>query len=248
MGLPSQLLSSTLSFWRGTGVSQAPRPPPRLLHLYDIEGSADCRLVREAITELDLDVVIYPCPKGGNRFRSLVMSLGGKDEFPYLVDPNSNRSLYGYDKVLRYLFEQYGGSHCSRDFPLSFFTRLSSLAGTVVRHGAGKYASPSRRHEFLLELYSFESSPYARPVRELMCELELPYVLHNVGKAQWDDYLLPFVRDRLFTKFTGSTESRGSLFQNVGRVSVPYLVDPNSGTALFESGDILAYLRSQYAI
>ena len=42
------------------------------------------RLVREALTELDLDAMIYPCPKGGKRFRPLATDLGGKTRFPLL--------------------------------------------------------------------------------------------------------------------------------------------------------------------
>ena len=33
-----------------------------------------------------------------------------------------------------------------------------------------------------LELYSFEISPFCRIAREALCSLEIPYLLHNVGK------------------------------------------------------------------
>jgi len=33
----------------------------------------------------------------------------------------------------------------------------------------------------------------------------------------------------------------------VGNVQVPYLEDPNTGKALFESADIMAYLEREYA-
>ena len=45
--------------------------------------------VREALTLLDLDVLIYPCPKGGTAFRPRVRQLSGKEQFPFLVDPNT---------------------------------------------------------------------------------------------------------------------------------------------------------------
>ena len=50
-----------------TGINSAPAQskPIQLLQLYDIENCPYCRLVREALTELDLDVEIYPCPKIG---------------------------------------------------------------------------------------------------------------------------------------------------------------------------------------
>lgn len=45
--------------------------------------------VREALTLLDLDVLIYPCPKGGTTFRPRARQLSGKEQFPFLVDPNT---------------------------------------------------------------------------------------------------------------------------------------------------------------
>ncbi len=43
---------------------------------------------------LDLQAVIYPCPKGGTRFRDRVKRRGGKLQFPYLIDPNTDRLRY----------------------------------------------------------------------------------------------------------------------------------------------------------
>jgi hypothetical protein len=45
--------------------------------------------VREAISVLDLDVRVYPCPKGGPTWRPKAVELGGKAQFPFLVDPNT---------------------------------------------------------------------------------------------------------------------------------------------------------------
>ncbi|MCP5190797.1 MAG: glutathione S-transferase N-terminal domain-containing protein, partial [Pseudomonadales bacterium] len=41
-------------------------------------------------------------------------------------------------------------------------------------------------------------------------------------------------------------ENRRVLQDREGRVSIPYLYDPNTETGLFESGDILQYLRDTY--
>ncbi len=63
-------LASTLV--RGThGIQSIPsqNKPEELLQLYDIENCPYCRLVREALSELDLDVLILPCPKQGTRYR-----------------------------------------------------------------------------------------------------------------------------------------------------------------------------------
>jgi glutathione S-transferase len=77
-----------------------------------------------------------------------------------------------------------------------------------------------------LEFYGFEASPYCRLVREVLCELELRYVLHNVAK--------------------GSAQ-RDAFVARSGKMQVPYLVDPNTGVEMFESADIVAYLRETYA-
>lgn len=45
--------------------------------------------VREAISVLDLDVDVRPCPKGGSVWRNKVVEMGGKAQFPYLVDENT---------------------------------------------------------------------------------------------------------------------------------------------------------------
>ncbi len=49
--------------------------------------------MREAITLLDLDVMIYPCPKGGPTYRPKAVQLSGRSQFPFLVDPNTGRGL-----------------------------------------------------------------------------------------------------------------------------------------------------------
>ncbi len=224
------------------------KQPKQLLQLYDIEGSAACRLVREALTELNLDVTIYPCPKGGERFRSRVMTLGGEEQFPYLVDPNTGRSLYHAGDIIRYLFEHYGRGRLPLNWRSMTLNKVSSVIATLPRFGAGVFARPSKRPDILLELYSFESSPYARPVREWLCELELPYVLRNLGKGHWEDYVLPDLRKRFRKDYAPRTDNRKKLLDNTGRVASPYFVDPNTGTALYESNAIIDYLVRRYSV
>ena len=68
--------------------------PMRELVLYEFEACPFCRKVREALTRLDLDAEIRPCPRGGRRFRPELVARGGKAQFPYLVDPNAGLELY----------------------------------------------------------------------------------------------------------------------------------------------------------
>src|SRR5688572_10682261 len=81
--------------------------PEKPLELYEFENCPFCRKVREALCVLDLEAFIYPCPKGGTRFRPRAVELGGKQKFPYLVDPNTGQRMYESNAIVRYLFETY---------------------------------------------------------------------------------------------------------------------------------------------
>jgi glutathione S-transferase len=60
---------------------------------------------------------------------------------------------------------------------------------------------------------------------QVLCELELPYVLISVGKG---------------------SPQRERLKAESGKTTVPYLSDPNTGAALGDSEDIIAYLYKTY--
>ncbi|MHA7839078.1 MAG: glutathione S-transferase N-terminal domain-containing protein, partial [bacterium] len=73
---PSRLLDvATASFTTilrgglGSSVGALGPRPERPLELYEFEGCPFCRKVREALSILDLEVSVRPCPKRGRRFR-----------------------------------------------------------------------------------------------------------------------------------------------------------------------------------
>ena len=239
-------LASTLRFWRGTNARAPARRPARHLRLYEFEACPYCRLVREALTELDLDALIYPTPHGGKRFRPKVAALGGKQQFPFLVDPNTGESMYESADIIDYLYRTYGG----RPAPSRLLRPLdvsSSVMAAIPRLRAGSRARPSKVPKKPLELFSFESSPYSRRVRELLCELELPYLLRSTGKARWQDLGPPVIRATFFPDLPVAGRTRTELIERAGKVQVPYLVDPNTGAAMFESTAIRQYLLDTYA-
>src|SRR5512139_2303779 len=239
-------LTSTLRFWRGTNARGGAKQPAKHLQLYEFEVCPFCRLVREALTELDLDALIYPTPHGGKRFRPKVEKLGGRQQFPFLVDPNTGESMYESADIIDYLYRRYGG----RSAPTRLLRPLdlsSSVLASIPRMRAGSRARPSKAPKRPLELFSFESSPYSRRVRELLCELEIPYLLRNTGKARWQDLGPPGLRATLFPNLPVKGRTRTELLRRAGKVQVPYLVDPNTGNALFESDAINAYLLATYA-
>ena len=55
------------------------------------------------------------------------------------------------------------------------------------------------------------------------------------------------LRETMFPDLPVSGRNRIELLARAGKVQVPYLVDPNTGTAMFESAAIRAYLLDTYA-
>ena len=47
-------------------------------------------------------------------------------------------------------------------------------------------------------------------------------------------------------RFMMTTRNRKRMIELTGRMQVPYLIDPNTGTAMYESADIVRYLRQTY--
>ncbi|KZX62173.1 glutathione S-transferase [Alcanivorax sp. HI0033] len=240
------LAASALQQGRGIASKGHRKNPQEPLELYDMEGCPFCRLVREALTDLDLDVLIFPCPKGGERYRPLVERLGGRQQFPYLMDPNTGAALYESADIIDYLYREYGGRPAPRRWLVRSLRTAAAVSASLPRASRGLHALDSKTPEQALELYSFEASPFARLVRERLTELQLPYLLRQCGRDQWQDWVLPPMRRRLLSDYSPRQRNRIALMERAGRIAVPYLVDPNTGTELFESADILDYLDQTY--
>ena len=219
-------VATALRFPLGYRVGQVGPRPEKRLELYEFEGCPFCRKVREALTMLDLACLVKPTPNGGTRFRPEGNERGGKTQFPLLIDPNLSLTLYESDAIVRHLYANYGTGKVPFGFRTGLFGNAMSALASLARAGEGSRARPSRAPEQPLELWSFELSPYSRRVREVMSELELSYVLHNVGPG---------------------SAAREGLRERAGKVQVPYLEDPNTGKKMLESREIVKYLESTYA-
>lgn len=223
--LASSFAVSGFRFVRGLRVGRLGARPEQPLELYEFEACPFCRRVREALSALDLEAYIYPCPKGGTRYRQVVRERGGREMFPYLIDPNTEVEMYESADIVDYLWKTYGDGGppiVSSRGPLFM---ISSTLASLIRPARGRAARGNQTPAEPLELYSFEASPYCRLAREELCVLELPYLLHNVAKG---------------------SPSRDAFVERSGKMMVPYLIDPNTGAAMFESADIVEYLRSTY--
>jgi glutathione S-transferase len=225
----SALAPSVLRFGRGL-IARGPatRLPVQPLELHEFEGCPFCRKVRDVLTELDIGYISRAAGKGGNRSR--LVAAGGKAQVPYLADPNTGDALYESEDIIDHLHRHYGAG------PRPAWKRVLApldTAGSALASASrprGNRVDPLRADGVqptkLLELWSFEASPYCRKVREELSRLGLDYMVHNVGK-----------RGR----------RRPELVALGGKMQVPYLVDPNHGVAMYESDDIIAYLRQTYA-
>lgn len=200
--------------------------PAQPLELYEFQSCPFCRKVREAISILDLDVMVYPCPKGGVTWRPKAVELGGKAQFPYLIDPNTNQAMYESDAIISYLFNEYGDGSVPTMLKLGAATTITCGLALAPRAGKGGRYVPSNVPSQPLTLWGYEASPFVVVVKEALSELELPYKQVTVSRG---------------------SPKRQQLLEKRGTFQVPYLEDPNQGVYLFESAAIVTYLHDTYA-
>ncbi|EKE03134.1 MAG: hypothetical protein ACD_20C00251G0005 [uncultured bacterium] len=78
-----------------------------MLEVYQFEQCPYCKKVREKLTELNLDY-IYRNVQTGTRKRGILITLGGKDQVPFLVDQDKEVYMYESEKIIEYLDKTYG--------------------------------------------------------------------------------------------------------------------------------------------
>lgn len=223
--------STAASFVRGQSGARVGALGPRPLEpflLWEFEACPFCRKVREALSILDLDALVFPCPRGGTRFRDEARARGGKTQFPFLVDPNADdRALYESDAIIAYLFARYGHGRAPRRLTLGPLTLATSALASGLRLPRGRAARPSRAPDAPLELFAHEASPDARLVREVLCELELPHLSRSCAEG---------------------SPTRDALRTHHGDVALPFLHDPSAGVSIHGARDVIAHLERTYAL
>ncbi|XP_035822964.1 uncharacterized protein [Zea mays] len=201
--------------------------PEKPIEIYEFEGCPFCRKVREMVSVLDLDVLFYPCPRKGPTFRPKVLEMGGKKQFPYMVDPNTGVAMYESDDIIKYLADTYGDGSVPIMLSLGLLTAITAGLATLGRIGKGNSYTASRIPPQPIEIWAFEGSPFCRLVRETLVELELPHLLHSCAR--------------------GSLK-RQEVFKKKGVFQAPYIEDPNTGVQMFESAEIIDYLKATYVL
>ena len=246
------LLTSTLAsqtrLWAGTKAAKTTINDQDPLIMYDNEADPLSRLEREAISELNLDELSIPCPKGGERHKQQLLEIYSTDKIPFLIDKNTQTILNSASEIISYLYKHYGNCSAPIRLRANIFNYATSTSASLIRWNAGKTKKPALEPTDPLVLYSFESSPYSRPVRETLCELELPYLLVNLGKQQFGE-LGPATRRLSPGEYSPLPETKRCAFlAEHGTVQVPFLKDPNTDVDMFESKAIVKYLITTYAI
>merc|ERR1711879_215522 len=87
----------------------------------------------------------------------------------------------------------------------------------VEKSSVSEFSRPQQA----IELYDNESCPFCRKVREAVAILDLDVLYKPTPR--------------------GGLKFRSELTELAGRVQVPYMTDPNTGTSMFESDDIIKY-------
>lgn len=208
---------------RGLRVRPGTQRPALPLELFEYEACPYCRKVRETLSELDLDYVARPCAQGSPN-RAQVKARGGRAMFPYLVDPNGPAALYESEDIITYLHAHYGRGRGLASKLLAPLNTLGSTLASALRPNRVRQV-PARRPAEPLVLWQYEGCPYCRKVRESLCRHQLDHHVRTVARG---------------------SGKRPELKALGGRVQLPYLVDPNTGAALYESDEIVRYIRATY--
>lgn len=201
--------------------------PNKPIELYEFEGCPFCRKVREACTLLDIDVLFYPCPKGGPTWRPKAVQLSGKSQFPFMVDPNTNQKMGESDDIINYLWNEYGDGNVALLLKLGPITAISNGLALLPRINRGISYRKSKLPKKPIDLWAYEASPFCKLAREVFVELEIPHIYHSVAR---------------------NSPKRQELIDKWDVFQVPYIEDPNTGIAMFETPDIIEYLEKTYAV
>ncbi len=166
---------ATVEARRRRGDFAPPRDEAPPFVLYDRESCPECRLVREALSMLVLDVTIRPCPWGAIESRHRLRQIAGTERTPTLVERATDRAYIGADAALQHLFGVYGRGRIPLRLRGLLARRTSELA-TALRGAPSQVKIPSVRPRQPLELFGNEGSPGTRRARETLSALGHAYV------------------------------------------------------------------------
>lgn len=227
----------------GTIVDGPKNTSIKIISLHDMEGDSDCRMVRERITELDLNVETV-IPAGQNsRSRSdrSYEYFIENEAIPRMVveDETGQQIFVGKDDILGYFTDVFGtrkpivddNEEDLKKKAVEILVKFGEPLPSFLRIGRAEDVASCAKKDTPpkdpLILYSYEGNQFCRLVREVLSELDIPYELRSAGKGS--------PRRAELAKITG------------GSTQCPFLIDPNTNTQMPESKDIIVYLYKNYA-
>lgn len=251
------LTTTLLRGGRGNMGPAHPIMPEKMLVLYEHEACPYCRRVREVMTHLNLDYESRPSPHKGHVYRDELKAKSGKTQVPYLIDANTDTQLLESQDIIDHLYAHYSkqGSTPKRyRVDNGDGATLSNKLASVTSMLRGMKAAHPKKNKArgkpgqLLELYSFEASPYSRLVREKLSQLEVGFINRNVARERLQDNGLPGLHLTLgqYEPIKGGKRDRIMTEVMDGKLQFPYLIDPNTHTTMFESQAIIEYLDKTY--
>uniref|UniRef100_A0A7S2HKC8 GST N-terminal domain-containing protein n=1 Tax=Helicotheca tamesis TaxID=374047 RepID=A0A7S2HKC8_9STRA len=243
-------------------ISTATAAAPRLLKLYDIENSKDCRTVRERITELDLEVgVVIPSASNSRVFTDpeyeYYLSEGGGGggdgdggQIPRLValeKDEDEKVITGTENILSYLDGNFKNSNDplatkeKEDVPIEAAKELLLSVGfylpSILRYSRGEKVSSAA--------LSTPKNTVPRPTKPLLLYSYEGNQFCRLVREVLTELDLPYT-----LKSSGKLSPRREELAALtgGSTQCPYLVDPNTNVQMAESKDIIAYLYKTYAL
>ncbi|KAI8563033.1 hypothetical protein RHMOL_Rhmol03G0081600 [Rhododendron molle] len=161
-----------------------------------------------------------------------------------LVDPNTGVAMYESDEIIKYLVGKYGDGNVPFMLSLGLLTTLTAGFAMIGRLGRGSSYTPSKLPPKPLEVWAYEASPFCKVVREVLVEVFSGSI--NCGKKT-----AQVVKEEGYKALDNcarGSPKRQILYKKAGHFQVPYLEDPNTGVQMFESAEIVEYLRATYAL
>lgn len=166
-----------------------------------------------------------PCPTASCSNRSELAILQGvelgSEVVPFLRDDrNDDIAVKGADGIIQYLYQEY----LDGEEPASLVSLFQRFAQASKINDAS-HRRTSRAGEQPLIFWGYEASPFCALVRKALNERGISYVFRPCARG---------------------SPRRSLLLNRTGIFQVPYLEDPNTGISLFESVDIISYLKKTY--
>ena len=208
----------------GGGAGDVRAPQEMLVVFAKMDGPG--RKVREALSVLDIDTVVYPSTRSWEE-----LGFDHRRDEVTLRDPNTGVECADADDIVAYLFETYGGGAeipwvMRRDNGvgealLRMAIWLRGGSGTKYNgEKAGGAEGGTGPDPADVEFWGYEASPFCGVAYEALIEAGIPHVLKTVARG---------------------SSKRNVLYEAEGHFQAPYLV--YGSVSMFESAAIIKYIE-----